>query len=247
MNILMTNDDGVNADGIVLLAEKLAEKGHNVTVCAPAGNRSASSHSITIRTDYSVQKINIINRKAVYYSIDARPVDCVVFGLHYLTTKFDLIISGINDGMNIGSDVIYSGTVGGAREGALTDVKSWAVSIFYADRAQTYPFDNAIEFLLDNFDKLLAMSEKAKTFLNINIPVSQKIKGMKVCSLARCDYDMQVDKTGENTYRLNGLPTNFEKAEEGSDIYYACQGYATVTPVVLDTTDYRALERMKNE
>ncbi len=245
MNILMTNDDGVHSDGIVLLAEELAKQGHKVTVCAPSVNQSATSHSITLRKEYHAEKLNIPNRRAEYYAIAALPVDCVQFALLYLKIKPDLLISGINNGMNIGSDAIYSGTVGAACEGAFCNVKSWAVSVFYHDRAKNYPFEPAIEFILNNFNQLFTLTKENNTFLNINIPVHQPIQGLKICKLAKCEYGMTVKKTGENTYCLNGLPTNFEKAEKDSDLYYICQNYATVSPLTYDMSDYSALRSMK--
>ncbi|MBQ9081210.1 MAG: 5'/3'-nucleotidase SurE [Clostridia bacterium] len=242
MNILMTNDDGVHSDGIVLLAEELAKRGHTVTVCAPERNQSASSHSITMRAEYHAEKLDLENRSAVYYAVDAKPVDCVQFALRYLKIQPDLLISGINNGMNIGSDVIYSGTVGGAREGALSGVPSWAVSVFYEGRGQSYSFSPAITFILENFESLFAMVAGNKTFLNVNVPVNQPVCGVKICKLAKSEYSMHVDKTGENTYCLDGLPIEFDKAERGTDLYYAMKGYATVTPLTFDATDYAALK-----
>lgn len=244
MDILMTNDDGIESEGIILLAEALADKGHTVTVCAPAENQSATSHSITLRKEYRVKKITKKHKNIIYYSIFAKPVDCVQFALCHLKMHPDLLISGINNGMNIGSDVLYSGTVGAACEGLFCGIKSWSVSVFYHDRGISYSFKPAVDFIMQHFDELYAATLE-ESFLNINIPVHEIARDICFCKLAKCEYDMQVQEISDGLFVMNGLPTDFDKAEPDSDLYYICRGYATVTPLRCDMTDYTALQRLK--
>lgn len=243
----MTNDDGIDSDGVVLLAERLCDMGHEVYVCAPAHNQSAMSHSITMRTPYFAEKLTIANRKATYYAVDGKPVDCVQFGLSALKLSPDLLISGFNNDKNLGSDPIYSGTVGAAVEGAFNNVKSWALSVYYGVRKQpTCDFTQPIDYILSHFDEMYQRTDADKA-MNINIPTNLPIRGIKFCPLAKGIYDMSYTRDEQGNYILSGRPIEYEKAAEGTDIYYVMQGYVTVTPLRYDLTHEGKLEQLNHE
>lgn len=245
MKILMVNDDGIDSEWIVALAERLAAKGEKVTVCAPKQNQSATSHSITVRRAYRVEKREYPSRLATYYAVDGKPVDCVQVGLNYLKIMPDLIISGINDDKNLGSDCLYSGTVGAACEGAFNGVPSWAVSVYYEKEKPSDAVFRAVSFIGERFGELYEKRAQSH-LLNINIPVCGQIRGLRYCRLAKTEYDMTMRATQEGVCLL-GTPVGYEKAEAGTDIYNVLRGYATVTPLSYEMTDFNALGAMKEE
>lgn len=244
MKILMTNDDGIESEGIFLLAESLAEAGHEVTVCAPDGNRSATSHSITLGRFYAIEKREFTQRKATYYAVGGTPADCIQVGLTFLHFSPDLIISGINNGMNIGSDVIYSGTVAGATEGALAGYPAWALSAFYQNHSSENGFLQAIDYVLTHFDSLSSMTEEFP-LLNINIPGDFPIIGKKICPLGESRYDMSYEEGEKGHYRLIGTPVAQPEKNVGTDEDYIRKGYVTITPLNCDMTDRSGIRRLQ--
>lgn len=240
----MTNDDGIESAGIVSLAEKLAEGGHEVTVCSPDGNRSATSHSITLGKFYSVNRVDFSDRKAIYYAVGGTPADCIEVGLRLLRLSPDLVVSGINNGMNIGSDVIYSGTVAGATEGALAGYPAWAVSSFRQDVSRADDFKQATQYIAENFSVFWEMTKQAK-LLNINIPSDFPVLGRKVCPLGESKYDMSFEEAEGGLYRLIGTPTPQEEKNTGTDEEYIRKGYVTITPLETDRTDRAGIRRLK--
>ena len=166
MNILVTNDDGIMSPGIILLAEALSEE-HEVLVVAPDVERSATGHAITIRTPLWAKEVKVGN-KNIGYAINGTPADCVKLGLLAISDrKIDLVISGVNKGQNMGIDVLYSGTVSGALEGAVTDTPSIAVS---SSDWSNPEYETAARFMVD-FLKIYDVSKMPDfTALNINVP-----------------------------------------------------------------------------
>ena len=129
MRILVTNDDGIQSEGVKTLAELLSKKGHKVTVVAPDGNRSAFSHSLSIYKTLTFLRQNI-SENFEAYSLSGTPADCVKFAVHYFENKpFDFVCSGINGGNNLGSDTCYSGTVAAGLEANFFGIKSIAFSL----------------------------------------------------------------------------------------------------------------------
>ena len=187
MNVLVTNDDGINADGLTQLVEVLS-KDFDVYVVAPEGERSSNSHHLTIHGDIRYEKRKLKGAKKAY-ALWATPADCAHIGLTFLIDeKIDLVISGINRGPNVSTDIIYSGTVAAAREGFLSGYKAMAVSLcnFYPNNyyeASTITSQIAMKYL-----KL----DKDDYFLNVNIPDLKKedIKGIKICdNIAKVVYE----------------------------------------------------------
>ncbi len=152
MNILLTNDDGYEARGINVLAERLS-KDHRVYVIAPDGNRSAISHGITMYKPLRLRKV----RENVW-ACSGKPADCSIVGIKsgFLPVRVDAVVSGINHGANLGTDVVYSGTCASAREAVLDGVPSVAVSLDFVDGRLDF-FDGIADFVAKNIEKLLSL------------------------------------------------------------------------------------------
>ncbi|MGM0432707.1 MAG: 5'/3'-nucleotidase SurE [Spirochaetota bacterium] len=163
MQILLTNDDGIFSDGLTAMAEQLEAKGYEVWISAPDSERSAFSHALSLRHPIKFRKIR---RRT--YSCSGTPADCIFYGLKgALKVKPDLVISGINKGFNMGTDIIYSGTVGAAREAALHGIPSIAVSA--GGPKQSFPFAEAAAFTAEHLELFVA-NWSSNILININVP-----------------------------------------------------------------------------
>jgi 5'-nucleotidase len=172
MNILLTNDDGLDSPGILLLARALRGEGHRVLALAPDRDRSGVSHSISFLSGPLVMS----PRGEDTWACSGLPVDCVVIALlGGIPVRPDLILSGINRGANLGTDLLYSGTAAAARQGSLFGVPSVALSLVGA-RGEDYYWERAVQFFLSHLDEILGRW-KADTFLNLNIPNSSRGPG----------------------------------------------------------------------
>ena len=234
MRIMLTNDDGVLAPGIRTLARHLQEHGHEILIVAPDRERSAASHSITLRKDLRLKRI-----ATAEYSVDGTPVDCVVIASQkILSEPVDLVISGINAGQNMGEDVLYSGTVAAALEASLFGYPAIAVSI-NAYREQR--FDTAASWMA----RLLELGVKElipqRGILNINFPniELQRIKGVRLtCTGHRKYYNfVTVQEEFEDgfSYRIGGdLPA--WDIQKGSDAEAIAENYVSITPLGISLT-----------
>ncbi len=236
-NILITNDDGINANGLNTLYNAVKDIG-KVSVVAPANDQSASSHSFTLR-----KPMKICNIKNRWFSVEGTPTDCVLIAHHAILKKsIDLVISGINDGPNLGDDVLYSGTVAAAIEGAILGIPAIAVS-YLKDGINVRPTTQLIRNLAQH---LLKHGLPKKTLLNINVP-SSKIKGLKVTGLGKRIYnDMAIKNIGpanEVKYTIEG-EMGFEP-KRGSDFEAVYGGYFSITPLYIDMTHYKELTRFR--
>lgn len=247
MRILLTNDDGINAEGIQVLARHL-EKDNEVIIAAPSEQRSASSHSITVRTGIFVKEEKIDGIKSRAYSIGGTPADCVRLAVDRLVGgKVDLVMSGINQGYNVGIDVVYSGTVSAAIEAAICKIPSIAVSLGVVDEECDYniPADFAEKILNTARDKYL----KDDVVLNLNVPnlKREELKGIKVCKTGFKMYDdtymEKHDDDNKIRYYQQGKLTGYDVEE--TDLYYIKRGYATLTPLHYDLTNYQILNEVK--
>lgn len=248
MHILIANDDGINAPGIYALAEEIS-KYHEITIVAPDEQRSASSHSITISRPLRVRKHKYENIKAEAYSIDGTPADCVRLALDKLVhKKVDLVLSGINKGYNLGMDVLYSGTVSAAVEAAIYNIPSIAVSTDQFNEVKQYKV--AAHYARVVLDKALEKKVKSDIVLNLNVPALsvEEIKGIRVCRMGNMVYgnyfvEREVkeakDEFSDIIYDIKG--TVFEPAAEDMDTYFIKKGYATVTPLHYDLTNFKII------
>ena len=244
MNILISNDDSINAQGMLTLANVLSKE-HNVLIVAPDGERSASGHAISIRKTIKYKKIDDINY-AEAYSLSGTPADCVKFGVKFLAKKdIDIVISGINHGKNIGCDVLYSGTVSAAMEGLICGYNAVAVS--YCGKSN-YDFKYAAEFIIKNINIFYKYCNKNK-ILNVNFPECDtcEINGVKITPLGFIKYNEQYKKFGateDEGYVLDPMPAlKYEKTDD-CDIYWNSRKYITITPLIPDLTDNKSLKHL---
>ena len=206
MNLLLTNDDGFNAEGLVTLANELSKE-HNVYVLAPSSNRSAVSHCITMYQQLELKKID-----ENVWACSGFPADCVFTAIRselFSDVKFDAVISGINKGPNMGTDIIYSGTCSGARQGALFNIPSIALSVDSHNKKfsldSVFDYQSLATFVRKNLNKLIEIAAKAenKVFLNINAPTVESYKGVKFCnSLCKRNYGDSIELMKTNDEKV---------------------------------------------
>ena len=248
MNILVTNDDGVHAEGLILLKAELDKIGR-VFVVAPDRPRSACGHSITLHKPLRAEKV-ALRDGSVAYSSNGTPSDCVSLALLGIVEEpIDLVVSGINHGPNLGWDLTYSGTVSAAMEGAIMGVCSLAISVTsYAPRID---YGTAARFASDLARMLGEHSLPESTLLNVNVPdlPASEIKGIRITRQGKRRYSGQLEKRtdpmGRDYYWLGGdLPT--DSLEEGTDVHAISEGWVSVTPVHLDLTAYTSIDEVRS-
>ena len=251
--ILITNDDGFDATGLLALKEALNElDGVNVTIVAPSSEKSACAHSLTL-----TRPLRFIKLDDGFFKLDdATPSDCVYLALHALYNKKpDLVISGINHGANLGEDITYSGTCGAAMEGVLQGIRSIAFSQFYENNSlNELGFELAKEVVKFIIPKVLndEISLNQREFLNVNIPAttSKNFKGYAVVPAGRRTYathaTLNRNPRGIEYYWLGNAALEYEKGEP-SDISKVNEGFATITPIKLNMTSYESLEGLKGK
>ncbi len=243
MYILLTNDDGVFSRGLRSLHEAL--KGvAKVTVVAPEREMSTVSHAITLNRTLKVRYLG-----DEVYSVDGTPADCVNLAIkRLLGRRPDLVISGINQGENMGQDVLYSGTVSAAFEGTFLGVPSVAVSLAARDN---FMFETACQVVLRLLEVLKRNRMPEDTLLNVNVPniPMDDIKGFKVTRQGKRIYGDKVilerEEDGVRFYRIDGGNPDFLE-EPGTDFEAVREGFVSITPLHLDFTNHRVLSELKN-
>ena len=238
--ILVTNDDGVHSEGIHVLADALRPLG-DVTVVAPHIEASAIGHALTLRRPLRLEQL----RPGVY-EVDGTPTDCVNVALTKLfETPPDLVVSGINKGLNIGDDVTYSGTVSGAMEAALLGVPGIAVSL--ARTQGVYDFGPSAAAAATIAALVLKVGLASRTFLSLNVP-SGAPKGFRLTVQGKRNHitivDERCDPRGKAYYWIEEGQNDWEPHDR-SDFQAVHDGYISVTPLQPDMTDYTALERLE--
>jgi 5'-nucleotidase len=198
---------------------------------------------MSFHKDIEIKKVNAIDGVECY-SVSGTPADCVKFALNVISKKFDLVVSGINGGPNLGSDINYSGTVNACFEANVEKIPAIAFSnIGFKNQ---YLSENAK--VIETYLNLLLSNVNSSYTLNVNIPNVKfdEVKGYKFCSAGVCRYTDGYIKTDEDTYRLIGEPIPPTESDFGTDVYYTYNGYVTITPVTHRVTDYNALEKLKD-
>ncbi|HHT67395.1 MAG TPA: 5'/3'-nucleotidase SurE [Erysipelotrichaceae bacterium] len=232
MKILLVNDDGYQAQGLKLLHEKLKKIG-DVTVVVPYSNMSGKSVSLTIRGSLKVEKID-----EQFYAIHGTPADCTSFALNGLNQKFDLVVTGCNDGHNLSYDVLFSGTVGAALIGSISGHKAIAFSCPFDD---FYGLVNNFEEVWNYVLKYDLLSENY--VLNVNFPNGSP-KGIKLGKLYyRRDYNYY--KKDEQGYYGQRDLENYLDMPEDADARHVDEGYISIVPVSNKPFDERLLEKLK--
>jgi 5'-nucleotidase len=235
MNILLTNDDGYDRQGISHLAIELG-KDHTVCIVAPDGNRSGFAHGFTLHDPVRFRRV-----AESVWACSGTPADCVSITTHGIFGfEPDLIISGINYGPNLGTDIIYSGTAAAAREGALKGIPSVAVSLVQRDAP--FDFTKAIKFIVTNVEKFHTLWDKDH-FLNINIPAHSN-DTMSVRITAPClrkyidNYQCFTDPRGDLFTFMDG-DIDVSKPEKGSDLEAVEEGFISLSPIAIHPENSR--------
>lgn len=254
MRILITNDDGITAPGIRSLM-KILPREHELIVIAPDRERSATGHSLTLHKPLRVKKEEESHNLRAWSSTGT-PTDCIKLALcSFLEEKevdknFDVVITGINNGPNLGADILYSGTVNAAIEGAIYSIPSIAVSLSSGEE-ELKNFDNAAEFLLILLKKLPSLELPDNTVLNINYPPNTPpdIDKVRVSVLGKRMYDDNYEKRkdprGKVYYWLTGSPIIKGEIPE-SDVSAVNKGYISLTPIHFNLTDKELIESLKD-
>jgi len=250
VKILILNDDGVAAEGLRMLARNLAERRHRVTVAAPMHQQSGTSHALTIgsaievRADETFDPVHGIEA----WAIDGTPADCGKLYLDAIAEEMpDVVLSGINHGANLGTDVIYSGTVGAAFEGLFHGIPSFALSL---PEGSEISFAEAAAYFEPFMERML-ISYRKPFLLNINFPqkLADATPQFVFCRQGERDYINafeRIEEGGRVHYKVAGEVSDTDKGE-GTDIYAVEQGYIAVTPLGVDMTDYPQLIRFEKE
>src|SRR3954451_16096000 len=242
MRVLLTNDDGIDAEGLQRLRlELLRTPGVDLAVIAPDGNRSAIGRGITTRRALSVERIDF-DDGTCGYATDGTPVDCVRLASLGLVEGWtpELVVAGINHGANLGDDVTYSGTVAAAMEGLLLGLPAIAVSQQSEKRemdfrlGDDFVFDHAARFTARVIAELEAVPLPPSTLLNVNVPAGEP-HGVDVARLGKRIYRDQLSPQGEGKYFIYGADPGYED-EPGTDLVAVAAGRIAVTPVHLDLT-----------
>jgi 5'-nucleotidase len=241
LRILVTNDDGVQSDGIKALAEALKPLGE-VIVVAPLAEASAIGHALTLRRPLRLEQIS-----ERVYAVDGTPTDCVNIGISIvLKERPALVVSGINKGWNLGDDVTYSGTVSGALEGALLGVPSVAVSLEKI-RDGRFDFTEAARAALEVSGWVLKKGIPSRTFLNINLPTGPT-KGFRVTALAKRNHITKIDeRTDPRGQRYFWIEEGLDEWEphDRSDYQAVRDGYVSVTPLHPDMTAHALIDTIE--
>jgi 5'-nucleotidase len=242
MHILLSNDDGVHAPGILAMAQAMSSCGE-VVVVAPEASQSAAAHGITLTAPLSVDRVQLDGNFPAY-AVDGRPADCVKLAIRELMKPPpDLIISGINDGANTGINVLYSGTVAAAAEGAFYGIPSVAVSLFHSERMD---FNRAAELARDLIRQLLTDGLSDGSLININIPSLDggPPKGVRVVPQSMLPWEDYFERVAgpknREAYWLKGDYLNLEP-DADSDLHAVINGYVAITPLQFDLTQRPAL------
>jgi 5'-nucleotidase len=249
LNILISNDDGIYSQGLYELAKRISVLG-KVTVVAPDKEQSAIGHAITMHQPLRCRKIKLHDLDIDAWWVNGTPADCVKLGVEtILSVKPDLIISGINDGENLGTDIIYSGTVSAAIEGSMFNIPSIALS--YARHCGA-DFSAPAEIAVQVIQQVLDHKEKDNMLLNINIPETEGIeflKGVKVTRLGvkkyRNNFEERKDPRGNSYYWLAGELIQDEIGED-TDIYAVRNGYVSITPIHIDLSGYEDIKKIRD-
>ncbi len=242
MHILLTNDDGIYAPGLAAM-ERALERLGKVSVVAPAVEQSGVGHSITFLSPLMAKEVFDGERRRGW-AVEGSPADCVKLAIAEFCPQPDILVSGINGGLNLGINVLYSGTVAGATEGAVFGIKSFAVSLEYDEHAK---FEAAAEIAVRLIEQILALRDSGEHPLyNINIPTEalERATEVRVVPMATvgwpAEFDRREDPKGRPYYWAMGIPA-VPAAGEMTDLEAWQKGFVTLTPLRIDRTEREML------
>ncbi|NMB41508.1 MAG: 5'/3'-nucleotidase SurE [Firmicutes bacterium] len=251
MIVLLTNDDGIHAEGIQVLGEALLQDENvEIYVVAPDHERSATGHAITMHRPLRAEEVKFFHNAGLKgWSVNGTPSDCVKLAVEYLLPqKPDLVISGINRGSNLGTDVLYSGTVSAAVEAIILGIPAMAISLTEQENPD---FRFAANFVLRILHTIYNHDLPNNTLLNINIPgkTRKKIAGVAVTRLGlrqyRNAFQKRIDPRGRNYYWLAGEEVDPTEEVKNSDVVAVKNSYISITPIHFDLTNYGLLNKLK--
>lgn len=250
MRILVTNDDGIFAEGLVTLCKELT-KIAEVVVIAPSTQQSATGHGITVGAPIYARKVELPAAVHEAWSVDGFPADCTKLGVEeiYCDKEIDVVVSGINHGPNTGTDALYSGTVAAALEGYFYNIPAVAVSII--DEGETVNFNYAAEFTKNLILWWHQNGFQPLTMLNVNVPnlPKEQIKGVNFSFMGVRKYINAFrkleNKGGNACYIMGGDPVDDDHDPE-SDVAQSLAGYITITPFGDNLTNYQVLRRLQH-
>jgi len=240
--ILLTNDDGIEAEGLRVLETCLADLA-GIVVVAPDRERSAVSHGLTLRVPLEMRQ-----QAANRYTLSGTPADCVIYALHNILTDLpDLIISGINHGANLADDIMYSGTVAAAREGSHRGIASIAVSQAYDE--SPIRFDKGTKFIRRLVRMMLDQKLPGGLCLNVNIPV-RKVRGVRITRQGCASHFPHFNSfpwAGENDDPACDPLEDAQKREIIRDFNAIMDHYISITPLQRDLTDYATADALRKD
>ncbi|MEC4806653.1 MAG: 5'/3'-nucleotidase SurE [Jaaginema sp. PMC 1079.18] len=259
LNLLISNDDGILALGVQTLANRLAAAGHNVTVVCPDRERSATGHGLTLHQPIRAnQVLEVFDEGVTAWSCSGTPADCVKLALHaLLNQRPDFVLAGINHGSNLGTDILYSGTVSAAMEGTVEGIPSVAMSLASFTSRE---FVTGAQFALKLLHQLTRNPLEATTLLNVNVPpvAPEAVAGVKLTrqGLRRYieQFEQRVDPRGKSYYWLAGeaieeiaQPDHLHlPGDVLTDVQAIRENFITVTPLQYDLTDVSGFQRLQS-
>ena len=229
MHILISNDDGIFAPGMLCLAKAVKAAGHKVTVFAPDGQRSAVSHAISLKKPLRMEKVDYCEGIDAY-AVDGSPADCVRLGVHFLRNdRPDIVLSGINNGSNRGCAILYSGTVSAAMEGAMNDITSMAVSLCsFADDK----YEAAAKLAAESLEWLSKNPLPRGEIYNLNVPYDTEIRGVKAATVSNeFMYYSEFTLNPDGSYQLVLDSDSPAETDENSDLCLTEAGYASISVI----------------
>lgn len=243
--ILISNDDGIDAPGIRVLADCVAGMG-DVYVVAPDRSRSGMSSAMTVNSPLRVRQHEDYNG-AKMFSVTGTPVDCVKLAMHHIVPRRpDIMLSGINHGSNSGNSAIYSGTMGAVFEACMIGIPAIGYSLL--DHSMKADFSECRRYIKPVAEAVLHGGLPGDVCLNVNFPAKARIEGLKVVRAARShwseEYQQYVDPHGKPFYWLTGVQVNEEPDSDDTDLYWLERNFASVVPCRPDQTDITAIGRI---
>lgn len=235
LRILITNDDGIDAVGLKYLVEH-AKKYGDVVVVAPKVEQSAKSHAINIRRSIECKKVYMFD-DVLAYTFDSTPADCVRFARYGLNLDFDLVLSGINKGYNMGEDIWYSGTVAASFEATNAKAKAIAFSVSKKSNEGFKYFDEVMEYILNN--NLLDCGD----IYNVNMPITSK--GIKITRQGGCMFNTTFEETSKDYYFAGGSEVHDNDINKITYDYVCVENnYISISPLTADRTDIQTFNKL---
>jgi 5'-nucleotidase len=249
VRILLTNDDGIHAEGLAVLERIARTLSDDVWIVAPETDQSGLAHSLTLSEPLRLRQVS-----ERHFALRGTPTDCVIMGVKEVLggKKPDLVLSGVNNGANMADDVTYSGTIAGAIEGTLQGIKSFAVSqaANYLDGERTVPWEIVESYAPQLLRKLIDVEMPDWSFMNLNFPNCRpdEVQGISVTAQGKLDFGINIEKRSDGRgYPYYWLKFDARKGDfrEGTDIHALRANKISVTPLKLDLTDYDLLDRIQ--